>query len=62
MNLTGVTDINDAQLVWNMYKVDYKDDFVTVNVQKYLTADVNGDRVLNTNDAVVIVNGLVGKN
>ena len=62
VNLTGVTDINDAQLVWNMYKVDYKDDFVTVNVQKYLTADVNGDRVLNTNDAVVIVNGLVGKN
>lgn len=62
VNLTGVTDINDAQLVWNMYKVDYKDDFVTVNVQKYLTADVNGDRVVNTNDAVVIVNGLVGKN
>lgn len=62
VNLTGVTDINDAQLVWNMYKVDYKDDFVTVNVQKYLTADVNGDRVLNTNDAVAIVNGLVGKN
>lgn len=62
VNLTGMTDINDAQLVWNMYKVDYKDDFVTVNVQKYLTADVNGDRVLNTNDAVVIVNGLVGKN
>lgn len=62
VNLTNAADINDAQLVWNMYKVDYKDDFVTVNVQKYLTADVNGDRVLNTNDAVVIVNGLVGKN
>lgn len=64
VNQTKSVDINDAQLVWNMYNAEYKadTDFQMVNRLKYLTADVNGDRVLNTNDAVVIVNGLVGKN
>lgn len=55
VNLTGVTDINDAQLVWNMYKVDYKDDFVTVNRLKYLSADMNGDKTVDTSDAAAII-------
>ena len=57
VNLTNAVDINDAQFVWNMYKAEYKDDttFKTVNRQKYLTADVNGDGVLNTTDAAAVV-------
>ena len=57
VNLTKVVDINDAQFVWNMYNAEYKDDttFQTVNRQKYLTADVNGDGVLNTTDAAAVV-------
>ena len=61
VNLTNAVDINDAQFVWNMYNAEYKDDadFQTVNRLKYLTADVNGDGVLNTTDAAAIVNKLV---
>ena len=57
VNLTKAVDINDAQFVWNMYKAEYNDDttFQTVNRQKYLTADVNGDGVLNTTDAAAVV-------
>lgn len=57
VNLTKAVDINDAQFVWNMYKAEYKKDttFQTVNRQKYLTADVNGDGVLNTTDAAAVV-------
>ena len=57
VNLTNAVDINDAQFVWNMYKAEYKDDttFQTVNRQKYLTADVNGDGKLDTTDAAAVV-------
>lgn len=58
VNLTNAVDINDAQFVWNMYNAEYKDDttFETVNRQKYLTADVNGNGVLDTTDAAAVVN------
>lgn len=58
VNLTNAVDINDAQFVWNMYNAEYKEDitFQTVNRQKYLTADVNGDGKLNTTDAAAVVN------
>lgn len=57
VNLTKAVDINDAQFVWNMYKAEYKKDttFKTVNRQKYLTADVNHDGVLDTKDAAAVV-------
>ena len=57
VNLTKAVDINDAQFVWNMYNAEYKEDitFQTVNRQKYLTADVNGDGELNTKDAAAVV-------
>lgn len=62
VNLTGVTDINDAQLVWNMYNAEYKadTDFQTVNRLKYLSADMNGNKTLDTSDAAAIVNMIVG--
>lgn len=62
VNLTSVADINDAQLVWNMYNAEYKadTDFQTVNRLKYLSADMNGDKTLDTSDAAAIVNMIVG--
>ena len=62
VNLTNAVDINDAQFVWNMYNAVYRDDttFQTVNRQKYLTADVNHDGVLDTKDAAAVV-GIIKK-
>ena len=62
VNLTNAADINDAQLVWNMYNAEYKadTDFQTVNRLKYLSADMNGDEKVDTSDAVAIVNMIVG--
>lgn len=61
VNLTNAVDINDAQFVWNMYNAEYKNDttFQTVNRQKYLTADVNGDGVLDTTDAAAVVGKII---
>lgn len=60
VNLTSSVDINDAQLVWNMYNAKYSD-FQTVNVRKFLEADMNGDKTLNTDDAAAIVTGYILK-
>lgn len=57
VNLTNAADINDAQLVWNMYNAEYKagTDFQTVNRLKYLSADMNGDKTVDTSDAAAII-------
>ena len=54
VNLTGVTDINDAQLVWNMYNAQYSN-FDTVNIRKFLEADMTADGKLDTADAAAII-------
>lgn len=54
VNLTNTADINDAQLVWNMYNAEYSD-FRQVNVRKFLEADMNADRKLDTADAAAII-------
>lgn len=54
VNLTESVDINDAQLVWNMYNAKYED-FTSVNIRKFLEADMNGDKTLDTKDAAAIV-------
>lgn len=61
VNQTKSVDINDAQLVWNMYNAQYSD-FNTVNIRKFLEADMNGDKTVNTSDAAAIVNKIVGSN
>lgn len=60
VNQTNVADINDAQLVWNMYNAEYKTDtdFQTVNRLKYLSADMNGDKTVSVLDATAIVNNI----
>lgn len=54
VNLTNAADINDAQLVWNMYNAQYSD-FNTVNIRKFLEADMNGDKTVSVLDATAIV-------
>ena len=54
VNLTNAADINDAQLVWNMYNAQYSD-FETVNIRKFLEADMNGDKTVSVLDATAIV-------
>lgn len=54
VNMSGTVDINDAQLVYDMYNGLYKA-FDVVSVRKFLNADVNADKCVNANDAVAIV-------
>lgn len=53
-NMSGVVDINDAQLVYDIYNGKYED-FSVVVMQKFLNADVNGDKVVNVTDAAAVV-------
>lgn len=62
VNRSGTVDANDAQLIWNMYKSHYSEidelqDGATT--EKFLLADANGDGVLDTNDAVVIIHAIL---
>lgn len=54
VNETGVVDINDAQLTYDIYSGKYTD-FEKVSVRKFLRADVNLDKVVNSTDAVAVV-------
>ena len=54
VNETNVVDINDAQLTYDIYTGKYTD-FEKVSVRKFLRADTNVDKVVNSADAVVVV-------
>lgn len=47
-------DINDAQLVYDIYNGTYLD-FTKVSMEKFLRADVNASKNVDSADAVVIV-------
>ena len=55
VNRTGKVDVNDAQLVYDMYNGAYSD-FTKVSVEKFLRADVNATKAVDLADAVAIVN------
>lgn len=55
VNGTGLTDVNDAQLTYDMYNTKYSS-FDVVSMLKFLNADVSGDKKVNTADATAIVN------
>lgn len=55
VNMTGKVDVNDAQLVYDMYNGTYSD-FTKVSVEKFLRADVNATKTVDHADAVAIVN------
>lgn len=54
VNETVVVDINDAQLTYDIYSGKYTD-FEKVSVRKFLRADVNLDKAVNSTDAVAVV-------
>lgn len=54
VNETGVVDINDAQLTYDIYSGKYTD-FEKVSVRKFLRADVNLDKAVNSADAVAVI-------
>ena len=58
VNKTGQIDINDAQLVYDMYKAAY-DNFDTVSVERFLRADMDGSKNLTVEDAVAVVSEIL---
>lgn len=54
VNETGLVDINDAQLTYDIYSGKYTN-FEKVSVRKFLRADVTKDKVVNSADAVAVV-------
>lgn len=50
-----VIDVNDAQLVWNMYSAVYSAFTENVTVQKFLEADMDNSGTLTTADAAAVV-------
>ena len=62
VNKSGKVDANDAQLAYNMYRPMYSGISSDITVEKYLRADVNGDKTVNTMDAVAIVNYILNIN
>ena len=54
VNETGVVDINDAQLTYDIYSGKYTD-FEKVSVRKFLRADVNITKTVDATDAVAVV-------
>ncbi len=54
VNESGLVDINDAQLVYDMYNGKY-DSFETVTMLKFLKADLNGSKNLTVEDAAAVI-------
>jgi hypothetical protein len=61
VNMTQKVDANDAQLVYNMYNEGYSIYLDGVDVENFLRADTNGDKVVNVEDAQKIINYLLKK-
>lgn len=57
VNMSGKVDINDAQLVYDMYNAEYSD-FSTVLMEKFLRADVNASMNLSVEDAAAVVSAI----
>ena len=57
VNMTSKVDVNDAQLVYNIYNCEYND-FSVATMQKFLYADTNGDKIVDTLDAAAVVNNI----
>ena len=54
VNGTGLVDINDAQLVYNIYNAKY-DSFDTTTMAMFLAADMNGSKTVDVKDAAAVV-------
>lgn len=58
VNGTNKVDVNDAQLVYDIYNAQYGD-FTTVSMLKFLRADVNGDKTVDVKDATAIISSVL---
>lgn len=54
VNGTGLVDINDAQLVYNIYNAKY-DSFDNTTMAMFLAADMNGSKTVDVKDAAAVV-------
>ena len=57
VNGTGLVDINDAQLVYNIYNAKY-DSFDTTTMKMFLAADMNNDKTVSSLDAAAVVTSI----
>ena len=55
VNMTGGVDINDAQLIVNMYNADYTVFTGNVTMEKFLRADMNGNKAVDNEDVLKII-------
>lgn len=55
VNQSGAVDVNDAQLTYDMYQAQKYSGFNVVSMDRFLEADVNGDGVVNVEDARAVV-------
>lgn len=55
VNMTGGVDINDAQLIVNMYNADYTGFAGNVTMEKFLRADMDGSKVVDNTDVLKII-------
>ena len=55
VNMTNKVDASDAQLVYNMYNAEYSAFTDDMTMEKFLRADVNGDKEVNVTDAAAII-------
>ena len=55
VNMTGDVDINDAQLIVNMYNADYTGFAGNVTMEKFLRADMDGSKVVDNTDVLKII-------
>lgn len=58
VNGTNKVDVNDAQLVYDIYNAQYEG-FATVSMLKFLRADVNGDKTVDVKDATAIISSVL---
>lgn len=58
VNGTGKVDVNDAQLVYDIYNAQHEG-FATVSMLKFLRADVNGDKTVDVKDATAIISSVL---
>ena len=57
VNMTGLVDINDAQLAYDLYNGKYED-FSVINMHRFLNADANADRKITVADAAAIASAI----
>ena len=55
VNKSGDLDAMDAQLIWNMYNDQYDGFDSDITAEKFMLADANHDGILDTKDAIVII-------